>query len=376
MTEVKITIKDGRYGKDEIQGEYTAIGPVKKGSRGWFVTVPGHELGAAGATARILVPHAEALLLQDGPLGLAFLPPEKLAEMAEDKLVHTPESDKRAVERMVEMFDILNEMGWDMTEGHLKGMIIYGPPGVGKSYGIIEALNEASLDRALENKPLRHTVQTGYMTPVHLYKALYEAQEPDQIIVFDDCDNILADPDSLNMLKAALDTTGERRLSYCAESNMLKNEGIENSFNYNGSIVFITNVDFDLSRGKIHDHLQAIISRCHYLDLTIDTKRDKFLWMREVTLGKRMLHRKGITNTQAQEIIDFIEENLDEMRELSLRMVLKIADLRKTNGKFDWKKKARVSCMKRVKGSSMGHVIPDNKIKDFEAKQRREVRKT
>jgi len=268
------------------------------------------------------------------------------------KTMNLSKADEMALSRMREMFNILNEMGYDMAEGHIKGMIVYGPPGVGKSYGIIKAFEDASFERCLSDNPLEISVKTGFMTPVHLYKALWENKDPDQIVVFDDCDNILNDADSLNMLKAALDTTGERIISYNAESHMLRYEGIDSSFSFKGSIVFITNIDFDNARGKIHDHLQAIISRCHYLDLTINTKRDKFLWMREVALNKGMLAKKGIPEDQAHEIIDFIEENINDMRELSLRMVLKIADLRlSSEGEYSWQQKARVSCMKQSKSA-------------------------
>ncbi len=125
------------------------------------------------------------------------------------------------------------------------------------------------------------------------------------------------------------------------------------------AVVFITNVDFEKSRGKVREHLDAILSRCHYLDLTIDSNRDKFLLLKYVTLEQKMLRRKGLDDDKALEIVDFIEENLDQMRELSLRMVLKIADLHKIGGKYDWRKKARVTCMIRQRRGSAGRAIPE-----------------
>ena len=376
MTDIKITIKNGRYSKDEVAGEFTALGPVKRGTKGWFVAVPGGELGVNGdpmRACRVLLTDAEAAGLKDGPLGRAFLTEDEIYEKAEAEMVHTPESDEQTLGRLREMFDIMNEMGWSMADGDIKGLIVFGPPGVGKSWGLIKAMEEASL----AEMSLRHTVYSGFMTPVHLYKSLWENREPGQVAIFDDCDNVLADPDSLNLLKTSLDTTDKRVLSYNAESRLLESEGIDRRFEFNGGIAFITNTDFEHARGKIHDHLQAIISRCHYLDLTIDTKHDKFLWMKEVTLKQNMLQRKGLSLKEAQEIIDFIEENLDEMRELSLRMVLKIADLRKTDtSRYDWRKKARVTCMKRDRHSQLARVFGDERLKSFEDKQKADKRRT
>lgn len=353
MSSLKITIKDGVYNKNAVAGEFTALGPIKKGTKGWFITVPGKELGLNGnpnRACRIILSDGEAALLRDGELGTVFMTNQELSEQTE--MVHTPKTDAATLTRLSEMFDIMNEMGRSVAEGHIKGLIVYGPPGIGKSWGLIKAMEEAGEGRILTASPLQHTVYSGYMTTLHLYKALWQNRESGHVAIFDDCDNILAEPDSLNMLKTSLDTTNKRILSYNAESRMLEAEGIDNRFEFNGGIVFITNIDFESSRGKIYDHLQAIISRCHYLDLTIETKHDKFLWMKEVTLKQHMLKRKGISLAESIEIIDFIEENLDEMRELSLRMVLKIADLRLTeSSRYTWKKKARITCMVRNRRS-------------------------
>ena len=364
MEPVKITIKKGRYGNKEIAGEYTAVDPIKNGSKGWYVPIAAaeivqHDIGRK--SARVMLDESEAQELLAGPLGRSSMSPMELATIHEAEMIHTPETDAVSLSRMVEMFEILDEMGFNMAEGRIKGLIVFGPGGDGKSYGLLEALNQASLDRQLSDEPLRHTIHTGYLRTLHLYKALYEAREPGHITVFDDCDHVLRDPNSLNLLKAALDTTGERHLIYGAESKMLQNEEIPPRFKFDGSIVFVTNIDFANYRGQIHEHLQAMISRCHYLDLTIDTKRDQFLWMRYVTKSKSMLSQKGLTQEQAMEIIDFVEENINEMRELSLRLMLKLADLYLTQGKYDWRKIAAVTCMKRSGRSQLGMVLPDEK---------------
>lgn len=365
MTTAIETYIQGRYGQSEVQGVYPVLGLPRKGTRGWFVTIPGESMDRPTATVRILIDAEQAQALRDGALA-TMLPAPAPAVPAEAE----PEmTDEEKLDQMREMFDILNELGWDMARGNINGMVVYGPPGVGKSHGILEALDQASMDRKLAGDVLRHEVHTGFMTPLHLFKALFNSSAPGQIAVFDDCDSILADPDCLNMLKAALDTTGKRTLAYNAESRVLAEEDIPNRFEFCGGIIFITNVDFDAARGRIADHLDAIVSRCHYLDLTIDTKRDKMLWIREVTMNKKMLRRKGLNDDAAAEILEFLESNLDQMRELSLRMVLKLADLYKSGGQFGWEKKARVSCLRRSKRGSLSAQISDPADARFGKKQ-------
>lgn len=373
MNTMKVRITNGLYGQKPINGIYTAMGPWKVGSKGGFIPVLGSELGAAGFTARVIVDKENIQIIEGGDVnGNIYDTPSNISfheVINNDNVTHTPESDEESLNRMRQMFEILSEMTYAVIDGHVKGMIVYGPPGVGKSYNVITALNEASFNDILADGEGRHKVYHGYMSPVHLFRALYESREADNIVVFDDCDSVLMDPDSLNILKAALDTTSERWLNWNSESRMLKEEEIPNRFEFKGGIIFITNVDFENYRGKIKESLEAIVSRCHYLDLTIDTKRDKFLWLREVTLNKGMLSKKGLTTEQSQEIIDFVDENVDRMRELSLRMILKLADLRKVEGNYNWRHRAEVTCMKRTPGRSsrpLATMSIDNNLTEIE----------
>ena len=98
------------------------------------------------------------------------------------------------------------------------------------------------------------------------------------------------------------------------------------SFKFEASAIFITNLKFDKVRGKLREHLQALESRCHYMDLTIDTERDKMLRIRQV-IEDGMLDAYGVSDEVKEDIIDFVDTNKSRMRELSLRTVLKVADL-------------------------------------------------
>ncbi|SVD97675.1 uncharacterized protein METZ01_LOCUS450529, partial [marine metagenome] len=48
------------------------------------------------------------------------------------------------------------------------------------------------------------------------------------------------------------------------------------------------------------------------------------------------------------DILGFMFDNKDKMREISLRMVTKLADLKKSFGGSKWKRTAEVTCMRRA----------------------------
>ena len=164
------------------------------------------------------------------------------------------------------------------------------------------------------------------------------------ILVFDDCDSVLFDEVCLNMLKATLDSGKKRTITWKSESQALRREGIPDRFEFKGGCIFITNVDFENVRSKkIKDHLAALMSRCHYLDLTMNSKRDKFLRINQI-VEDGMLDEYKFGKDGDKEVIDFMTENQNILREISLRMVLKIADLRKMDSE-NWKSLAKTTCM-------------------------------
>jgi DNA primase catalytic subunit len=64
------------------------------------------------------------------------------------------------------------------------------------------------------------------------------------------------------------------------------------------------------------------------MDLTIDTDKDKMLRIKQVT-DDGMLNAYKLSDEVKEEIVDFVDVNKGRLRELSLRTVLKVADLAK-----------------------------------------------
>ena len=239
------------------------------------------------------------------------------------------ETDEETIERMRQRFDILTDMTKATKRGDVRAMIVSGPPGVGKSFGVEQVLEKYSTISTLSNTAPKYEVVKGAMSPIGLYKKLYELSNRDNVIVFDDCDSILLDDLSLNILKAALDSKKVRRICWNTDSHTLRREGVPNAFEFAGSVIFITNIKFDnVKSKKLRDHLEALESRCHYIDLTIDTLREKLLRIDQI-VKDGMLSSYAFTPEVHAAIVQWIKSHARRLREVSLRTVLKVSDLAK-----------------------------------------------
>ena len=270
-----------------------------------------------------------------------------LIEIVDDAVDNPNESDAEIVERMRERFSILDDMTQAAIDGVVRGMVVTGPPGVGKSYGVEDVLEKNSLFDKLAGNKMRFEVIKGASSAIGLYKVLFNNADRNSVLVLDDCDTVLYDETSLNLLKAALDSSKKRTLNWNTDSALLRREGIPDQFEFRGSVIFITNLKFDKVRGKIKDHLDAIMSRCHYLDLTMDTMREKVLRCKQI-VADGMLNEYDFTAEEQNELMSFLLDNKEKMREISLRMVTKLADLKKSMGGDKWKRVAEVTCMRRL----------------------------
>ena len=257
------------------------------------------------------------------------------------------ESDAEIIERMRERFDILEDMTRAVKKGEVRAMIVSGAPGVGKSFGVERVLAPHAMLSTIadDSKLKKFEVVKGAMSAIGLYKKLYEYSDRKCILVFDDCDSVLLDDIALNILKAALDTSKKRVISWNTDSRSLIAEGVPNSFEYKGGAIFITNINFaNIKSKKLQDHLAALESRCHYIDLTIHTERDKMLRIKQI-VGDGMLKEYEFSVEQEAELVEFVDANKKRLRELSLRTVLKAADLIKSFPS-KWQRVAEVSLMR------------------------------
>lgn len=340
-----VIVKFGEYrNKPVINQEFTLVKGFQTGAKGNYVTVKNDgQFDIAIEVVKVKVNSINDVVFTQGDA-----PVTQNAISFKAKESKPVETDEEAMDRIAKRFAVLDEMTKAAINSDIRAMIVSGPPGVGKSFGVETQLEKASMFDKLAGKRVRYEIVKGAMTALGLYAQLYKYSDKKNVLVFDDCDSVFQDELSLNILKAALDSGKRRRICWNSDSSMLRREGIPDQFNFEGSAIFITNLKFEnVKSKKLQDHLEALQSRCHFLDLTVDTERDKMLRIKQVHRDSDggLFRDYNFEEGQADEIFSFMQDNKNKLHELSLRMCLKIADLVKISP--NWKMLAETTCMKR-----------------------------
>lgn len=299
----------------------------------------------------------------------------KMVKIAEP-VIEEPEKEHSYLDILQESdnrFEALNVIGNATAMGLNNAFIVSGAAGLGKSHNIDQIVN-----RLKKNGDFHFETVKGYLRATGLYKLLYKMRHENCVLVLDDADEVFRDEIGLNLLKAALDTTESRFLSWHSQLKMFirseeliagdeildpdvfidaNNEEqqkdapeliqVPNKFEFKGSVIFITNLDFQElvdSNSKLSPHFKALMSRSHYLNIGMHKSKEKLVRIAQV-VGHGMLSSQGISEDEEMEILTFIEDNLDNFSDLSLRLALKLAALMKMD-KHKWKTTARMTCMR------------------------------
>jgi len=345
MSQTFVRVKAGAYRATDVSGQvFQLVEQFKQTAKGSYVTVKnGGKFPSFPEDIRVKVDSmTDYEFVSEGEFDGVVAPVDSDVQAA----IQNTQTDEERMADIAERFEMLTEMTKAAVNGEIRAMIVSGPPGVGKSYGVELEIEKATLFDTIAGKRLRAEVVKGSATPIGLYQTLYKYSDENCVVVFDDCDSILLDDVSLNLLKGALDSGKKRKISWLSESSALRREGIPDSFNFNGSVVFITNMKFDKMKSqKLKDHLDALQSRCHYLDLTLDTMRDKVLRIKQIAATGELFGEYDISEVGQDEIIGFMDTNKNKLREMSLRMAIKIAQLYKSFPN-NWQAMAKTTCMK------------------------------
>lgn len=254
------------------------------------------------------------------------------------------ETDEEIDARLRERFEVMDMMVQMAIAGDTRSVTIYGSPGLGKSYNVEKALRE------YDPTGKKYDIVRGKSTPPNVVKCLWDNRQEGRILVFDDCDAIFDNEDSLNILKAATDSGSKRRISWLSEGVQLTSDNdasrVAKSFDFHGTVIFITNrnLDAEASSGRAKaEHYSAMISRSDYIDLTLTSRRDAFIRIKQV--AKEVFAARQMKPGEAQEVIEYITTHQATLRTLDLRTLGKIAGYRKMSPS-DWKRLAKIQCFR------------------------------
>lgn len=257
-------------------------------------------------------------------------------------------SDEEILDSQRRRFRTLDRMASGVVAGKVRSMIVSGPAGIGKTYTI-----EGMLERAESENLIKYKKITGFVKATGLFKALWDNRFDNSVILIDDADSAFDDEIALNILKAALDSSKRRIISWASEKLFIDEmgEAIPNTFEYRGSMIFITNKNFEtaITQAKnLSPHFQALISRSFYIDLNMNSTREYLIRMEDVLKNTDMAYTLGLTEYDTTYIMMYIRTNANRMRELSLRALLKLAKiLTFADSRADFEEIAETTCLRR-----------------------------
>jgi hypothetical protein len=238
----------------------------------------------------------------------------------------TQRDDAQVLADLKERFDILTLLTKGAIAKNIRAMVVSGAPGVGKTY---------TIEQLLEHSDVPHEIVRGSLSALHLYMLAYRYRNAGNVIVLDDADSIFNDEDALNILKALCDTSTTRKVSYMKEAPQLREEDIPQSFEFNGAMIFISNLDFqtfvDEGKNKYAQHFEALMSRSMYLDLRLHSRNELAVWVNHIAQHGRIFDRENVPYHLRQPILNFLNTHRDNLRELSIRTLMKVCQLSKDN---------------------------------------------
>lgn len=244
-------------------------------------------------------------------------------------------SDKQILDDLKERFDILSLLTRGTIAKNIRAMVVTGAPGVGKTY---------TTEQILADSGCQHEVVKGAISAINLYMLAYKYRKPGNVIVLDDSDEIFNDLDAVNILKALCDSGSSRKVSYLKEAIQLKENDIPQTFEFNGAMIFISNIDFTKfvsSNNKYAPHMNALMSRALYLDLQIHNKHSLAVWVNHMANDGRIFDIDDVPYDVRPKILQFISDHRDSLYELSIRTLKKLNQLVKTNPD-QWEQMAKV----------------------------------
>lgn len=323
-----VQINKGTFRGNDFSGKYVA-------TKTWFPdSVPAHEAHLGDGKVFVMVDGKER--------GVWVFKSDIEMEGMEVSPLATVESVEEMKQRINKRFTVMNMMTKGIISGNIRSLIISGAAGIGKTYSLDKALKTAHEYGEIVYKSIN-----GKISGIGLYEQLWNNRDANSVLLIDDVD-VFSDMDMLNLLKAALDTGETRKVCWSTASAYLDDKNIDKEFEFEGTIVFITNVDIDkeLERGsKLAPHLHALVSRSVYLDLGVHSNEEIMVRVEDVILNTNMMQKRGLSDAQTSMALNWMKANVTKLRNVSLRTALYLADFVATDAN-GWEEIAEVTLLK------------------------------
>jgi hypothetical protein len=264
-----------------------------------------------------------------------------ISQILENAIQAKPLKPMKSEFSINQRFSFLEKFTGMVVDGTTASAIVTGEGGLGKTHSVLKVLEDAGLEEvfgetveaededgeAVTIAQGDYKIIKGYSTPKALYATLYENRN--KLVIFDDCDSVLRDPASLNILKGALDSYDRRTISWLSKGFI--DDGLPSSFDFEGQVIFISN----LSADKID---QAVKSRSICIDLSMSVD-DKIERMQSILKDILPEFDMGIKKAA----LEFLDEHKYEAKELNMRTLQKVTKVAFTYGidNPEWKLAAK-----------------------------------
>ena len=238
------------------------------------------------------------------------------------------------VKYLEETMEDIYQISRKVAAGAFNSLFISGRAGTGKTFNVERAMKDEGLVDEED-----YVMIAGAASVIMMYKKFYQYRT--KTLIFDDCDAVFRDENGRNLMKAALDTKKVRKISYLkkttavfdpkdfemdpeGEFNAIENGIVPNSFEFEGRVIFISNLAKDKA-----DPDGAIRSR----SILIDVNPDDATLMERMKLLLPHLEPREMPISEKEEIYEFMKEAND----ISMRTFVKAAGL-KLAGLPNWKR--------------------------------------
>jgi hypothetical protein len=265
-----------------------------------------------------------------------------------------PETDEQITSRWNKKLTSYEKMVQAVIDQKLRALSAFGNGGFGKTYIAMTALQRKYAEHEHSGLDVHWKWIKGGVSAIGLYRALFEMKDGRTLLI-DDSDAVFGDKDIIGLLKSALDTTERRLISWEKEIRATDKDGeqLPRNFVFNGQAIFLSNIPIHdvIEKGtSISCHLEALRSRCHTIDMTVRTEREKLVVIRSraMIIMNKLLPDDAFRPLATHTIWSYLEKKAKAKKlvEFSLRTVHKAVELYNAYGQHEWTQEADNSLCK------------------------------